>query len=136
MKDRYRSLLEVSETGNLSGSGRIQIMLIDLQIFYDNILFGVGPGQAVQLRKDYGYRKFVSAHSEFTRLLSEHGILGLLSILCIILMTLIDLRKRNREEKCIQLGMALLALLTMSHSAMRLAMPGFIFGLAFIRIKN
>ena len=134
--DRYRSLFEVSETGYLSGSGRILIMLIDLEIFYDNLLFGVGPGQANQLRKDYGYGKFVTAHSEFTRLLSEHGILGLLSILCIILMTLIDLKKRNREEKCIQLGLALLALLTMSHSAMRLAMPGFIFGLAFIRTRK
>ena len=101
--------------------------------FYDNLLFGVGPGQANQLRKDYGYGKFVTAHSEFTRLLSEHGVLGLLSVLCIIIMTLKDFRKRNREEKCIQLGLALLALLTMSHSAMRLAMPGFIFGLAFIR---
>ena len=136
MQDRYRSLFEISDTGNLSGSGRIVIMLIDLEIFYDNIFFGVGPGQANQLRKDYGYGKLVTAHSEFTRLLSEHGLLGLLSILCIIVMTLIDFRKRNTEEKCIQLGMALLALLTMSHSAMRLAMPGFIFGLAFIRIRK
>ena len=59
-------------------TGRAQIYKIDLDIFSDYLLTGCGPGQANNLREIYGYGKVVAAHTEFSRMLAEHGILGLL----------------------------------------------------------
>ena len=62
-------------------SGRAEIYKIDLAIFQDYLLSGVGPGNATQLRHIYGYGKIISAHTEFSRMLAEHGLLGLFSLL-------------------------------------------------------
>ena len=61
-------------------TGRALIYEIDLNIFFDHILTGVGPGQAKDLRQVYGYGKRVAAHTEYSRMLAEHGILGLFSL--------------------------------------------------------
>ena len=65
-------------------TGRVEIYNIDLAIFSDYLLTGVGPGQATELRETYGYGKIISAHTEFSRMLSEHGLLGLISLLILL----------------------------------------------------
>lgn len=136
MEKRYLSILDVNESGELSGSGRMLIMAADLDIFSDNIILGVGPGIGTELRADYGYNKIVAAHSEFTRVLAEHGLFGLLGLFAIILLSIQEYNLRKKDEKCILICFTTLAILTMLHSAMRLAMPGFLFGLAFVKIKT
>ena len=135
MEQRYLSILEVTSDVENSRTGRLKIMAIDLDIFMDNIIMGVGPGVARELRFDYGYNKYVSAHSEFTRTLSEHGLFGLLGLCALIFLSFREYTFRKKEEKCILACFAMIAVLTMLHSAMRLAMPGFIFGLAFLKIQ-
>ena len=136
MEQRYLSILNVDKSGMLSGSGRILIMSIDLKIFMDNLLLGVGPGAATQLRQSYGYNKVVTAHSEFTRSLAEHGVFGLLSIFALLAVVIKEYSKRRVQEKCLLACFGAIAILTMLHSAMRLTMPGFIFGLAFLRLRT
>ena len=135
MEKRYLSIFDVDESGELSGSGRMLIMAIDLEIFSDNVLLGVGPGVAGEIRADYGYGKFVTAHSEFTRVLAEHGLFGLLGLCTLIFLSIRENYYRKKEEKCILVCFVSVAILTMLHSAMRLAMPGFIFGLAFLKLN-
>ena len=135
MEQRYLSIFSINESGELSGSGRMLIMAIDLEIFSDNMLLGVGPGMATFLRADYGYNKIVTAHSEITRILAEHGLFGLFGICSLIFLSLREYHGRKKREKCILTCFAAIAILTMLHSAMRLAMPGFIFGLAFLKMK-
>ena len=135
MEQRYLSILEVTSDVGISRSGRLKIMAIDLDIFMDNLIMGVGPGVARELRFDYGYNKYVSAHSEFTRALSEHGLFGVFSLCALILLSFREYFVRQKEEKCILACFVTIAILTMLHSAMRLAMPGFIFGLAFLKLK-
>ena len=94
---------------------------------------GVGPGMAAEMRADYGYGTFVAAHSEFTRSMAEHGFLGFLGICSLVFLSFREYSVRNKQEKCILVCFASIAVLTMLHSAMRLAMPGYIFGLAFIK---
>ena len=56
-------------------SGRDSLVESEIEIWLENPLFGVGPGQAM-------YHRDVSvvdaaAHTEFSRLLAEHGLFGL-----------------------------------------------------------
>tara|TARA_Y100000590_G_scaffold465634_1_gene638476 strand:- start:12409 stop:13755 length:1347 start_codon:yes stop_codon:yes gene_type:complete len=136
MERRYISILDVDASGELSGSGRMLIMAADLGIFADNLLTGVGPGVATYLRGYYGYGKAVAAHSEFTRMLAEHGLFGLFSLGALIFLSLKEFTIRKKKEKCILVCFVTIAILTMLHSAMRLCMPGFIFGLSFFKIDN
>ena len=136
MERRYLSILDVDASGELSGSGRMLIMAADLGIFADNLLTGVGPGVATYMRGYYGYGKAVAAHSEFTRMLAEHGLFGLFSLGALIFLSFKEFTIRKKKEKCILICFVTLAILTMLHSAMRLCMPGFIFGLSFLKIDT
>ena len=110
-------------------TGRVKIYEIDLEIFIDHIFTGVGPGQANELREKYGYGKAVVAHTEYSRMLAEHGILGLFSFLILIGVSIFQWTKPcSPSTKFIRIFFGLLALLTMSHSAMRLVMPSFLYG--------
>ena len=64
-------------------SGREDIMETDLKFFYDNPVFGVGPGISGILREEGGLYG-AQAHSEPTRLLAEHGSLGLLILILLV----------------------------------------------------
>ncbi len=118
-------------------TGRAELYAIDLEIFFDNIFTGVGPGQSAQLRKLYGYTKKVAAHTEYSRMLAEHGILGLFSLIILLFVTFHHLFSYSSlNSKFIKIIFGCLALLTMTHSAMRLAMPPYIFSFIFLNIKD
>ena len=128
---------ESSEKFILDLTGRGLIYKIDLNIFYDNIFTGVGPGQATKLREVYGYGKQVVAHTEYSRMLAEHGILGLFSLLILLGISASQfLLSCSIKNKFIKLIFGILAILTLGHSAMRIAMPSFIYGLLFINYKD
>ncbi len=65
-------------------SGRSEIFFEDLDLFNDNIFLGVGVSQSVYKRNN---TIGTSTHVEFSRLLSEHGLFGLL--ICIIFIYLL-----------------------------------------------
>ena len=113
-------------------TGRIEIYKIDFEIFKNNFFSGVGPGHATELRQKYGYGKIVAAHVEYSRMLAEHGIFGLISLI-ILLFLPYSIFSNSKLARCkfIILLFASLAMITMTHSAMRIAMPSFIFGLIF-----
>jgi len=118
-------------------TGRALIYEIDLNIFSDHILTGVGPGQATELREMYGYGKKVIAHTEYSRMLAEHGILGLFSLLILLGISITQLLLScSIKNKFIKMLFGVLAILTLSHSAMRVAMPSFIYGFLFINYKD
>ena len=129
---RYSSLLSVINPNQTTLSGRAHIMALDFQIFKDNFLMGVGPGAARDLRWRYGYGSVVGAHSEFTRMLAEHGLFGLISLLSILLLSYQEYRKRLDYNKVLLGCLSLFSILTMFHSAFRIALPGFIYGLSYV----
>jgi len=138
ISERYGfSSLEYENKVLMDLTGRAEIYFIDMEIFFDNIFTGVGPGQANHLRKYYGYSKNVAAHIEYSRMLSEHGLLGLISLF--ILFGVIFhhfLIFSPRHTKFLKILFGLLSLITMSHSAMRLAMPCFILGFIFPKYEE
>ena len=131
------SSLEYENKVLMDLTGRAEIYLIDMEIFFDNIFTGVGPGQANHLREHYGYSKHVAAHTEYSRMLAEHGILGLISLLILIgVISHHFIIFGPKHTKFLKILFGLLSLITMSHSAMRLAMPCFIFGFFFPKYEE
>lgn len=114
-------------------TNRGTLMRDDVRIFLENPFTGVGPGVAGRYRTIRA-----AAHTEFTRLLAEHGFLGAGAIL---LLAELALRAYSRPGQTAT-GRALVAALTlwafayMMHSAMRLVDTAFAFGLVFAALVH
>lgn len=111
---------EQEKTWSKVTSGRTALIAADWYIFKEYFLFGAGPGGAKNLRSDYGAPPDSAAHTEFTRLLSEHGIGGMLASLLLLLFPIYWIRKqRYRLWMGVSAALFCMAILTASHSAMR-----------------
>jgi hypothetical protein len=101
----------------LTGRGRIASS--DWLIFKDNVLFGAGPGGGKRLREDYGYHGS-AAHTEATRLMSEHGVGGIIAFLCLLVFPFLWLRRQRIPQwKGIIAALFALSFLTTFHAAVR-----------------
>ncbi len=109
-------------------TGRDKIIEADLMAFRENPIFGVGPGGA----KKYHARTFrwSSSHTEYSRVLAEHGLFGLTSLLLLFWMVLKrTTRSAPLASKALSAAFSTWALLFMFHAAMRMAASSFIFAL-------
>jgi hypothetical protein len=106
-------------------TGRNSIIKEDIQLWLDNIVFGVGAGESPYKRAEIGEERGANTHTEFSRLLSEHGLFGLVvNILLIIIIPFkILTSKLSPQIKYIKLSFILFALFSMTHSAMRTIIP-------------
>jgi hypothetical protein len=110
-------------------SRRDVIAEVDLRIFANNPALGVGPGVASTLRTEVGYR--VDAHTEFTRMVAEHGVLGVLaSLILVILGVRVTRQARTMRSRAMVGAMLCWFTLYLLVNAMRLVAPVFVFGLA------
>ena len=107
---------------------REKIVQIELQAWSENPILGVGPGQLSPVRRSRGLA--AAAHTEFSRLVGEHGLFGLAAAL-ILLVIVAERIKRSRvgEERAMVVTMTAWSVLFMSAYAMRLAAPSFVCGL-------
>ena len=118
-------------------TGRTELYKIDLLIFFDNLFTGIGPGQANLKRVDYGYGKTAAAHTEYTRMLAEHGLPGLVSLIILLSYPFYIFNSSNNSRtKLIIMYFSILTFLTMFHSAMRVSMPALMFGFLFAKIED
>lgn len=105
----------------------------DLQIFLDNMLLGVGPGRSADYRPDKHLG--TAGHTEFTRLLAEHGFFGIFSIIILLIMAIkAFLKKKFPLGQAVTAASLVWAVLFMAVNAMRIAAPSFMFGLAMIKL--
>lgn len=112
-------------------TSRTKIAQADLGLWLDNPVLGVGPGMSARERLSF---IGIAPHTEYTRILAEHGLAGLLALLVLLWMAV---RAYSRAPA---LGYqtwvaALLAwpFLEMSHAAMRIVAISFLFGLAMVK---
>ncbi len=112
-------------------SQRDRIARADIEIFKNNIVLGVGPGQAKVNRGLSMHGE--AAHTEFTRLLAEHGLLGVTAICLLMYMTLGHVRAASGHwEKAMVIALTVWSLIYMLNSGMRLLAPSFVLGLAAV----
>ncbi len=113
-------------------TGRFSILQNEVDMFEKNPIFGIGAGMGKFYRGEY-LGTLSASHNELTRLVSEHGVFG---IICIILLVLTALNQYLKYPRNIfVIPFMLFWLLTISHSAMRIAAPGFIYALALLKIN-
>ena len=119
-------------------TGRGKIMEGDLLAFKEYPVFGVGYGMSYKWHAMYLGEGAV-AHTEFTRLLSENGMLGLIIILLVYLYLPVNyfftivLNKRGQLHF---VAFLIYSYATMMHGAMRLSIPGILYGAAFLIISE
>src|SRR5690554_6305830 len=112
-------------------TGRETLMAAELQMFLDNPLLGVGVGRNKEIRQEETGINLVS-HSETTRLLAEHGMLGIFALLILIFMPL-SLYMSNKQNMFLLCFFVFWAL-TINHAAMRLAAPAFVYALSLLKV--
>ncbi len=107
---------------------RDELAYDDWLIFLDNPVFGAGPGMGQAARMG------LVAHTEYSRLLSEHGICGLVAI---TILGVAGWRRWMMAESDLERGYVVSmigwAALYLMVNGMRLAAPSFVASLAFTR---
>lgn len=118
--------------GDLDTTGRLEAAEADLQAFEENPLTGVGVGLATTYRYTY-FTELVAAHTEFTRLLAEHGLFGLTAIFILIAMLIIRYRATPPGfNRALVAAFAIWPTSIMMQSAMRFGAISFVFALALV----
>ncbi len=112
-------------------TGREEIMKSEIDFFFQKPIFGVGVAMGAKLRGDDSGLTVLS-HNELTRMLAEHGSLGILALF-ILLFTPMILYLDNPNHLYLFCFLTFW-LLTINHAAMRLAVPGFIYALALLKV--
>ncbi|MBR9859446.1 hypothetical protein GYB22_01575 [bacterium] len=117
-------------------TSRSDIFFSDLKVWQDNFWFGVGAGKSPEVRGSLGYDDQI-AHVEVSRLLSEHGFLGLVIVLIILLIPVFRyFRVSGAFHKAFIIMCFTIAILTSMHSAMRTYTTPFFFGFAFVSLAS
>ena len=115
-------------------TNRVSIMEMEIQVFLENPVLGAGVGKAIDERYQMS-QQFAASHTEFTRLISEHGLFGVLAILFLIAASVSNLLKQTtRSGKAIVAGAVVWSGLFMMNAGMRLAAPAFLWGLSFVLV--
>jgi hypothetical protein len=114
-------------------TGRDRIAVEDFQIWKRNVVLGVGVGlSSFERTEALGQR--VAAHTEYTRLIAEHGLLGLAAGLMLFLMASRPIfRWPAGFTKAAIIAGVTVALASLAASGMRTAAPGLLIGLACAR---
>jgi hypothetical protein len=117
-------------------SNRVEIAQTDVELFLEHPIAGTGVGLGYQYRRQMTGSGSAS-HTEFSRLLSEHGIFGVVALITLVVMALINIRRQKSiMGRALIAGVSMWCVLFMVNAGMRLAAPSFLWGLTFITIVN
>lgn len=114
-------------------TGRAELIATEMNAFFDAPLTGIGIGKIREYREEVT-GVTAPTHNELSRLLSEHGLPGLIALIILLLSPLIYWLVYR--PNIYFFAFYFFWLLTISHSSMRLAAPGFIYGLCLLYIIN
>lgn len=122
-------------------SGRTELAHNDVAIFGRHPLFGVGPGMTKYQRLSYDICELrndhcdaePSSHTEFTRMLSEHGIPGLVAIGVLASLAVAAVTRAGRS-RAFAVTFLTWAVAQMFYANIRVVAVAIAFGFAFIRV--
>ena len=114
-------------------SGRGAILNEQIASFVDNPL-GIGVGNGKYKRQGAIGHVTAASHNEVGRLIEEHGIIGFIILLLLLVLPLLNFWVGDNYNRAFTTAFYIFWFLTINHSAMRIAFPGFIYGLSLINI--
>lgn len=121
-------------------SGRSGIVEDDIKVWLDNPIIGGGIGSSPYLRMRYqtdGGDFYITPHIEVTRLLSEHGILGIGYFVLIIYIGIRTWFRRNRLPLGdVLFALYILAIATSFHAAMRTFVTPFLISICAMSLSK
>lgn len=117
-------------------TGRDDLARADIRTWRAHPILGVGPGQS-DVYREVRVNRAIAAHTEFSRLLAEHGLFGLVALLLLIGAGAQTLRRAPAGgAKATAASLIVWSFLFMLVYAMRLVAPSFAFGLASVNIAR
>ncbi|RBN50287.1 O-antigen ligase family protein [Flavobacterium psychrolimnae] len=113
-------------------TGREDVAQNEIDTFLKNPIFGVGVGKGTEVREEETGISVLS-HDEITRMLAEHGSLGVVALL-ILFFTPLVLYLENKFNMFLLCFVAFW-FLTINHAAMRTAAPAFVYSLSLLNVQ-
>jgi len=128
----------VEERTKEGDSGRGKIASAEVELFWSHPLTGVGVGQAPHHRgQSLGHLDSAASHNEYSRLVAEHGLLGVGAIATLGAMGLSAFRRSSDPRaRAVALGLCIWSAAVMSHSATRIAAVAAMFGVATLNVLD
>ncbi|MFC3880884.1 O-antigen ligase family protein [Algoriphagus namhaensis] len=122
------------KTLNTISTGRFDIFLGDVSLWFEHFFLGVGAGASRFLRETMNG---TIAHVELSRLLAEHGVLGFVYfvILCYLGIKLFKSHP-NPLIRGVLMALYIVAVYTTFHAAMRTYVTPALLGLSLLSIKT
>lgn len=120
------------EKADLS-TGRLTLFMDEIEGFIKNPFIGTGASGSKEQRIEEGEIGLAS-HNEVSRILGEHGIMGII-ILGILIFAPLIYRSQNNKNYYFYAFLCFW-FATINHSSMRIAAPGFIYALALLNVTN
>ncbi|WP_229719251.1 O-antigen ligase family protein [Winogradskyella schleiferi] len=114
-------------------TGRKELFLGEIEGFISNPFFGIGSSRAKDERIELEGQG-VTSHNEISRILAEHGMLGIV-ILVILIFKPLDFRTKHKQNYYFYAFLCFW-FATINHSSMRVAAPAFVYALALLNVKN
>ncbi|MCF6212464.1 MAG: hypothetical protein L3J45_00395 [Flavobacteriaceae bacterium] len=115
-------------------AGRVDLFVAQLEAFYSHPFVGIGVG-GTKYYKSTNIKGIVS-HDEIGRLISEHGLIGVFLLILLISAPFPHILSQNYYNRAFLITFLTFWFLTINHSAMRVAFPGWIYGLCLIQITD
>lgn len=134
LNNRYTGKNALGNQSDIT-TGRLDIFEVQFENFMDNPL-GIGVGNGKYKRLEKIEHVTGASHNEVGRILEEHGYIGLLILIMLITIPMFNFFRGNLLQKAFIISFYSIWFLTINHSAMRIALPGFIYGLSLIRIED
>jgi hypothetical protein len=131
--NRYSNRDAAGQLKDDISTGRAELIETELTAFYHHPIIGIGVGKGYEYRQEnLGIN--IATHNEVSRLLSEHGLLGVFALVILIFVPFTFWFKFKNNYYF--LAFVAFWFLTINHSAMRIALPAFIYGLALLYIVD
>ncbi|MBA4277613.1 O-antigen ligase family protein [Flavobacterium sp.] len=128
---RYANQDAAGRKKESSFTGREDVAQNEINTFLNNPIFGVGVGKGAEVRFEETGDGTLS-HDEITRMMAEHGTLGIVGLL-ILFFTPLILYLENKFNMFLLCFLAFW-FFTINHAAMRTAAPAFVYSLSLLNV--
>lgn len=118
-----------------ASSGRVAIFEEQLKSFVENPVFGIGVGNGKYKRLETE-ETTAASHNEIGRLIEEHGLIGVSSLFLLVFLPLYRFTFSKNFNRAFLVFFAMFWFLTINHSAMRIALPSLMYGLALLNMQK